>query len=190
MSQSSSKDSLDFSVERNNIMHFSGSLLVPTLLASSASLCAAASAWGFEDATVSVHGKKASAGVWLKEKYALQTPNDSTAPVLTCSPRLAENKPLSKPVLLGPTDSLKIILTTKDGSKATRPHQTFLNLKDTKSDLETSFALQLKESGKGKLELVSNVTRQFWADIDICSARLRKTSQSHYSLRRVPSQHP
>ena len=57
---------------------------------------------------------------------------------------------------LGRTDSLKIVLTTKDGGKATRPHQAFLNLKDSKTDLETSFPLQLKESGKGKLDLVSN----------------------------------
>ena len=77
--------------------------------------------------------------------------------MLTRASRLIENKPLTKPVSLGPTDSLKILLTTKDGSKTARPHQTFLNLKDPKTGLETSFALQVKDSGKGKLELVSYV---------------------------------
>ncbi|KAK4694240.1 hypothetical protein P7C71_g3301, partial [Lecanoromycetidae sp. Uapishka_2] len=49
--------------------------------------------------------------------------------------------------------SLKILLTTREDKKAKRPHQAFLHVKDSKSSLETSFALQVKENGKGKVEL-------------------------------------
>lgn len=55
---------------------------------------------------------------------------------------------------MGSTDSLKILLTTKEGGKAKRPHQAFLLVKDVKSNLDTSFAFQVKENGKGKVELV------------------------------------
>ena len=68
--------------------------------------------------------------------------------------RFADGKPLSKPVSLGSSDTLKVLVTTKEGSKAKRPHQAFLLVKDPKSSLETSFAFQVKENGKGKLDLV------------------------------------
>ena len=64
-------------------MRFHIPLLVSALLATSPSLCVAASAWGFEDATVSVHGKKASAGVGLKEKYIPHNPIDLLVLTLT-----------------------------------------------------------------------------------------------------------
>ena len=67
---------------------------------------------------------------------------------------------------MGAQDTIKILLTTKEGSKTRRPHQTFLNLQDTKSDLETSFPLQVKESGKGKLELVRNDTSPAESEAD------------------------
>lgn len=66
-----------------------------------------------------------------------------------------QSKTLSKPISLGATDSLKILLTTQEDNKAKRPHQAFLHVKDSKSSLETSFAFQVKENGKGKVELVS-----------------------------------
>lgn len=61
---------------------------------------------------------------------------------------------LSKPVKLGATDNLKILLTTKEDKNPKRPHQAFLTVKDSKSDLDTSFAFQVKDTGKGKVELV------------------------------------
>ena len=70
--------------------------------------------------------------------------------------RLTPNKPLAAPLVLGASENLKIVLTTKDGSTAKRPHQTFLNLRDHSSGLETSFPFQVKENGKGKLELVES----------------------------------
>jgi len=57
-------------------------------------------------------------------------------------------------VQLGAADTLKIILTTQEGNTAVRPHQTFLNLKDATTGLETSYAFSVKDNGKGKVELV------------------------------------
>lgn len=68
--------------------------------------------------------------------------------------RLAPNKPLPKPVLLGPSDTLKILLTAKEDRKPKRPHQAFLLVKDPATSLETSYALSVKDNGKGKVELV------------------------------------
>lgn len=68
--------------------------------------------------------------------------------------RIVQNKALSKPVSLGPSDTLKILLTTKEEKNAKRAHQAFVQIKDPKSHLDTSFALQVKDNGKGKIELV------------------------------------
>lgn len=68
--------------------------------------------------------------------------------------RLTPKAPLAKAVPLGPADSLKIILTAKDGSKAARPHQAFLMLQDQDTGLETSFPFSVKDTGKGKVEIV------------------------------------
>lgn len=76
------------------------------------------------------------------------------------APRIGENKALSKPVTLGASDTLKILLTTKEDNKAKRPHQAFLLVKDSKTGLDTSFAFQVKENGKGKIELVCSPALQ------------------------------
>ena len=68
--------------------------------------------------------------------------------------RIVESKVIPKPISLGPSETLKVLLTTTEGKKAKRPHQAFLLVEDTKADLDTSFAFSIKESGKGKLELV------------------------------------
>ena len=68
--------------------------------------------------------------------------------------RISESKVLSKPVQLGSTENLKILLTTKENNKAKRPHQAFLLLKDSKANLDTSFAFQVKDNGKAKVDLV------------------------------------
>lgn len=108
------------------------------LLSSLLVLCAAslgvAATWGFEDATVSVNKRGAGVGGGFKEK-------------------IGENKALSKPVTLGASETLKILLTTKEDNKAKRPHQAFLLVQDPQSKLDTSFAFQVKENGKGKIEL-------------------------------------
>ena len=69
--------------------------------------------------------------------------------------RITENKSLAKSIELGASDTLKIILTTKEGGSGKRPHQTFLSLTDRATGLGTSFPFSVKESGKGKLDIVS-----------------------------------
>ncbi|KAL8807874.1 MAG: hypothetical protein Q9200_004501 [Gallowayella weberi] len=112
--------------------HFSSIIALP-FLAWNFSLVIAAS-WGFNDASISVHGKKVGVGGGVKEK-------------------LIENKSLPEPISLGESDTLKIILTVNKDKKASRPHQAFLLLREPESNLDTSFPLTVKESGKGKVEL-------------------------------------
>ncbi|KAK6332994.1 hypothetical protein TWF718_010819 [Orbilia javanica] len=113
--------------------------LLPTsnLLAAGLLLCqwvsaAAPSAWTFADATLQISQKGAEAGP--KQKFT------STSPI-------------SDALSLKATDSLKILLTTKEGDTAKRPHQLFLFVKDTESELESFFAFDVKESGKARLDL-------------------------------------
>lgn len=62
--------------------------------------------------------------------------------------------PLSKPVALGSTDSLKVIFTAKDNGKAKRPHQAFVVLKEQDSGLEAPFPLTTKENGRAAVTIV------------------------------------
>lgn len=55
---------------------------------------------------------------------------------------------------LGATDTLKLLLTTADGKIPKRPHQAFLTLTEPDTGLEESFVLTVKDSGKGKVDLV------------------------------------
>ena len=55
---------------------------------------------------------------------------------------------------MGPSDTLKIVLTTTDGSTPKRAHQAFLTLHDSKTGLEDSYLFSLKDNGKGKVEIV------------------------------------
>ncbi|KAF2275032.1 uncharacterized protein EI97DRAFT_85472 [Westerdykella ornata] len=114
-------------------MRFFTSLL-PSLLLSSASLVAAASSWSFDDATLTVQAKGAGVGAGSKDK-------------------LDPNSPLPKPISLGASDTLKLLLTTTDGKQAKRPHQAFLTIREPVTGLEESFVLSVKENGKGKLDL-------------------------------------
>ena len=50
---------------------------------------------------------------------------------------------------------MKVLVTIKEDKKAKRPHQAFLRLEEKHSRLETSYAFVVKESGKGKVEIVS-----------------------------------
>jgi hypothetical protein len=68
--------------------------------------------------------------------------------------RLNPSSPLAKSVSLGASDTLKLLLTTVDGKTAKRPHQAFLTLTDPTTGLEESYVLNVKESGKGKIDLV------------------------------------
>lgn len=67
---------------------------------------------------------------------------------------LTPSKALQKAIELGPGDSLKVILTTQEGKTAKRAHQAYLLLKDTTSNLDVSYPFSVKETGKGKVDLV------------------------------------
>jgi len=113
----------------------------------------AASSWKFEDATVAVSGKGAGSG--SKDKYEqLYFPTELLVTNSNCD-RLSEKSPLSKPVTLGASDTLKIILTATENGKPKRPHQAFLLLADQDTGLEATFPLLMKDSGKGKVDFVS-----------------------------------
>ena len=73
--------------------------------------------------------------------------------------RLVEHKPLSKVVELGGADTLKIILTTREGKTAKRPHQAFLLLRDVDTGLDISYAFNVKDNGKAKVDLVMQCGR-------------------------------
>lgn len=73
---------------------------------------------------------------------------------LTECTRLSDHVPLTKAVDLGTNDVLKIVLTATEGGKGKRPNQAFLLLRDQDTGLEATFPFTVKESGKGKVDLV------------------------------------
>ncbi|KAI1497072.1 Oligosaccharyltransferase subunit Ribophorin II-domain-containing protein [Biscogniauxia marginata] len=107
--------------------------LSPALLLLTAGAAQAASSWSFVDATVSVNSKK-GAGTGSKEKFSA-------------------NAPLSQPVVLGTSDTLKVLLTAQENSKGRRPHQAFVVLQEPSSGLEAPFPLTVKDSGKATVEI-------------------------------------
>lgn len=68
--------------------------------------------------------------------------------------RLSENQPLPNELSLGRSDTMKIVMTAKDGNSEKMPHQAFLLLKDTDTGLDYSYPFSVKDSGKSKVELV------------------------------------
>ncbi|KAE8158975.1 Oligosaccharyltransferase subunit Ribophorin II-domain-containing protein [Aspergillus tamarii] len=115
-------------------MQLWNTVLQLSLLAFTAAPTAAASAWGFTDATVSVQTKGAGVGSGLKEN-------------------IPDNKALTKPVSLGSADTLKVTLTAREGSSGKRAHQVFLLLQDPETGLDISYPFDVKENGKSRVEL-------------------------------------
>ncbi|KAI9831133.1 MAG: hypothetical protein M1819_005221 [Sarea resinae] len=110
--------------------------------------------WGFDDATISVQPKGAGIGGGFKDK-------------------LSPASPLSSPITLGASDTLKIILTAREDKAPKRPHQAFLQLRDPSTGLETSYALSVKDSGKGKVEITQkDLPAQFLTTAHPLSATL------------------
>ncbi|KAH6609415.1 hypothetical protein Trco_002761 [Trichoderma cornu-damae] len=95
-----------------------------------ATVASAASSWTFSDGTVKVSSKAGNDAV---EKFSSV---DRVRRTLT----------------LGHQDKLKVLVTTKDGSAAKRPHQAFLVVKEA-SGLEAPFPLAVKDTGKGVVEI-------------------------------------
>lgn len=94
---------------------------------------------------------------------------------------------LPKPVHLGATDTLKVILTTQNGKQARRPHQAFLLLKDPATGLDISYPFSVKESGKAKVDVVRRypINRQGTCRTD--APHRRKKTFQHSSLARPSS---
>ncbi|KAK0731187.1 Dolichyl-diphosphooligosaccharide--protein glycosyltransferase subunit Swp1 [Lasiosphaeris hirsuta] len=112
-------------------MHFSQPITSALLLVA-AGLAQAASSWSFDEGSLLITAKKGSDTV--KEK-------------------LNAKSPLSKPIALGSTDTLKVTFTAKDNGKGKRPHQAFVILKEQDSGLEAPFPLTLKENGKAVVQI-------------------------------------
>lgn len=68
--------------------------------------------------------------------------------------RFSSSKPLGNPVAFTGADTLRVTLTTQEGSSAKRPHQAFLLLKDGHTGLDISYPFTVKENGKSRVELV------------------------------------
>ncbi|KAF4619096.1 hypothetical protein G7Y89_g14749 [Cudoniella acicularis] len=112
-------------------MRFLRSLL-PSILVLGAGVAQAASSWNLDEAIISVTSK-GGVGSGLKDK-------------------LSDHAPLTKPVVFGAADTLKIILTATEDGKPKRPHQAFLLLRDQDTGLETTFPFSVKDNGKGKVD--------------------------------------
>ncbi|CAD6504836.1 BgTH12-00338 [Blumeria graminis f. sp. triticale] len=95
-------------------------------------ICVSALSWNFDEAIISITGKAGSRQAF-KDK-------------------LSDHVPLAKPVLLGETDTLKIIFTATSDGIAKRPHQAFLLLRDQDTGVETAFVSSFKGNGRGKVE--------------------------------------
>ncbi|KAG5995062.1 hypothetical protein E4U52_000414 [Claviceps spartinae] len=104
--------------------------IASTVVALAGAAQAAASAWTFADASVSV-GKASDK---VTEKFT-------------------DANRVKKALALGHRDTLRVSLTTKEGSAAKRPHQAFLVVKEAVSGLEAPFPLTVKESGKAMVQI-------------------------------------
>ncbi|KAM0223853.1 hypothetical protein ACHAPA_002446 [Fusarium lateritium] len=93
------------------------------------SVASAASSWSFTDGSVAVGARNA------KEVTA----------------RFGSQKPVKDAIVLGPTDTVTVSLTTTEGDQAKRPHQAFLILNE-ETGLEAPFPLKMKAAGKGTVD--------------------------------------
>lgn len=74
--------------------------------------------------------------------------------------RLSPISPITASTLtLTATDTLKIALTAKDGKSGARPHQAFLTFNEQDTGLQESFAFNVKDNGKAKVEVVCSSER-------------------------------
>ena len=106
---------------------------IASTLAFLAGATSAATSWGFSDGKVEVSSKS----------------SDSAPSTYT----FTDKERVKDTVTLRQGDKIKVSLTTKEGSKGKRPHQAFLVVKEA-SGLEAPYALTVKESGKGTVEIV------------------------------------
>ncbi|KAF5668560.1 oligosaccharyltransferase delta subunit (ribophorin ii) [Fusarium heterosporum] len=94
------------------------------------SVASATSSWGFTDGSVAVSSKTAQA----------------------VNARFGNQKPVKEAIVLGPTDTVTVSLTTTEDDKAKRPHQAFLVLNE-ETGLEAPYPLKVQSSGKGTVRI-------------------------------------
>lgn len=101
--------------------------------------------------------------------------------------RFSQKAPLTKPVGLGSTDTVKIILTAKEDGKAKRPHQAFVTIKEQETGLEAPFPLTVKDTGKAVVQIVSCSIdgRQDWI-VESLELTVRRNTVSEGSPRPIP----
>ena len=140
--------------------------LTSIFILASASLSAAASAWSYTDATVTVQGKGEGVGSGKTEKYdyiyhiSLHQRLHMCTRYLFLLPadqeitRFDPKNPVANELVLSPTDTLKIALTTTEGKKPAKPHQAVLMLAHPDGENLHSYELVVRDSGKAKLDLV------------------------------------
>lgn len=90
--------------------------------------------------------------------------------------RLNPTSSLPQAVALGSADTLKLVFTVTENGAPKRPHQAFLSLQDTSTGAEDAYLISIKETGKGKIELVRPVT------ITILAPPRIDTTQTHKDL--------
>lgn len=89
--------------------------------------------------------------------------------------RLSPSTRVQSALAFGPGDTLKISLTTVDDQTPRRPHQAFLTLQDPATGAEDAYPINIKDAGKGKLELVRIDTGTFYNSLANFDARLTRT---------------
>ncbi|ESU15970.1 hypothetical protein FGSG_09399 [Fusarium graminearum PH-1] len=89
------------------------------------SAASAASSWGFKDGSVTVASKQGHA---------------ATA-------KFSNQEPVKDTLILGKADTIKVSLTTTEGSEAKRPHQAFIVITES-TGIEVALPLDVKSSGK------------------------------------------
>ena len=105
--------------------------------------------------------------------------------------RFTSTERIKKDLTLGQAGSIKVALTTEEGSKAKRAHQAFLVLKEKSTGLEAPFPLTVKDSGKATLKIVriyrtEDIELEQKADCDDLFAQ----SQKDLPIRHASSESP
>lgn len=88
---------------------------------------------------------------------------------------------MSSPLSLGPGDTLSVIVSVTEDGESKRPHQAFLTLHEPATGLEESYVIAVKESGKGKVEVVSLIGEVMSEEQMLSQPRHTRTCQTSFS---------
>jgi oligosaccharyltransferase complex subunit delta (ribophorin II) len=112
-----------------------------------AAVAVAAGSWTISDATLAVgpKGKEPTSSFTYFKVLQFQTDEINS---------FGASSQVEEILELSPTDTLRLTYTTKEGDKATRPHQSFILVEDPSTNLDIAIPVPVKPSGKAKLDLV------------------------------------